>query len=120
MRIAELKIQPNWILTVVAEDGRVGQFDVSTYLQDEAFEALQNQMNSQKLSMVVTLLNGTVVQIRPQIPLRRDGVLLAIQICNNDRYLIRSTRNKAPTHLLIIDENFRDRPRFKTDRIRNY
>ncbi len=43
MRIAELKIQPNWILTVVAEDGRVGHFDVSPYLQDEAFEALQNQ-----------------------------------------------------------------------------
>jgi hypothetical protein len=43
MRIAELKIQPNWILTVVAEDGRVGHFDVRPYLQDEAFEALQNQ-----------------------------------------------------------------------------
>ena len=43
MRIAELNIQPNWILTVVAEDGRVGQFDVGPYLQDEKFEALQNQ-----------------------------------------------------------------------------
>ena len=37
MRIAELKIQPNWILTVVAEDGRVGDFDVGPYIQDEAF-----------------------------------------------------------------------------------
>jgi hypothetical protein len=43
MRITELRIQPNWIMTVVAEDGRVGHFDVSPYLQDEVFEALQNQ-----------------------------------------------------------------------------
>lgn len=49
MRIAELKIQPNWMLTVVAEDGRVGDFDVSPYLQDEAFEALQNQSEFAKV-----------------------------------------------------------------------
>jgi hypothetical protein len=49
MRIVEIKIQPNWILTVVAEDGRVGQFDVSPYLQDEAFEALQNQNEFKKV-----------------------------------------------------------------------
>ncbi len=49
MRIAELRIQANWILTVVAEDGRVGQFDVSPYLQDEAFEALQNQSEFAKV-----------------------------------------------------------------------
>lgn len=50
MRIAEFKIEPNWILTVVAEDGRVGQFDVSPYLQDEAFEALKNQNEFVKVS----------------------------------------------------------------------
>lgn len=49
MRIAELKIQPNWILTVVAEDGGVGQFDVSPYLQDEAFQALQSQRELAKV-----------------------------------------------------------------------
>ena len=49
MRIAELKIQANWILTVVAEDGRVGQFDVGPYLQDEAFEALQNPNEFKKV-----------------------------------------------------------------------
>jgi hypothetical protein len=49
MRIAELKIQPSWILTVVAEDGRVGDFDVGSYLQDEAFEALQNQSEFAKV-----------------------------------------------------------------------
>lgn len=49
MRIAELQIQPNWILTVVAEDGRVGYFDVGPYLQDEAFEALQNESEFAKV-----------------------------------------------------------------------
>jgi hypothetical protein len=49
MRIAELKIQPNWILTVVAENGCVGHFDVGPYLQDEAFEALQNQSEFAKV-----------------------------------------------------------------------
>ncbi len=49
MRIAELKIKPSWILTVVAEDGRVGDFDVGPYLQDEAFEALQNKSEFAKV-----------------------------------------------------------------------
>jgi len=42
MRIAEISPQPNWVLSVVAEDGRVGAFDVSPYLKDEAFEALKD------------------------------------------------------------------------------
>ncbi|MDP3876165.1 MAG: DUF2442 domain-containing protein [Methylobacter sp.] len=50
MRIAELTIQPNWILTIVAEDGRVGQFDVAPYLQYEAFEALKHQSEFEKVS----------------------------------------------------------------------
>jgi len=49
MRIAELRIQPNWILTVVTEDGRVRQFDIGPYLQDEAFEELQNQSKFAKV-----------------------------------------------------------------------
>jgi hypothetical protein len=49
MRIAELKIQANWILTVIAEDGRVGHFDVGPYLQDEAFQVLQNQSEFAKV-----------------------------------------------------------------------
>ncbi len=40
MRIAEIKAQPNYILTIVADDGRIGDFDVSAYLQYEAFEEL--------------------------------------------------------------------------------
>ncbi len=41
MRIAEVHPQPNDILTIVAEDGRVGQFDVSPCLKYEAFEDLR-------------------------------------------------------------------------------
>ena len=42
MRIAEISPQPNWVLTVVADDGRIGKFDVSPYLKYEAFEALKD------------------------------------------------------------------------------
>jgi len=43
MRIAELQAQPNWVLSIVADDGRVGWFDVSPYLEYEAFAALRDQ-----------------------------------------------------------------------------
>ena len=43
MRIAELQARSNWVLSIVADDGRVGQFDMSPYLQYEAFGALRDQ-----------------------------------------------------------------------------
>ncbi len=43
MRITELQTQPNLVLSIVADDGRIGRFDVSSYLQYEAFEALRDQ-----------------------------------------------------------------------------
>jgi len=43
MRIAELRPQPNWVLSIVADDDRVGSFDVSPYLEYEAFEDLRDQ-----------------------------------------------------------------------------
>ncbi|HXV69506.1 MAG TPA: DUF2442 domain-containing protein [Nitrospira sp.] len=49
MRITELQAQPNWVLSIVADDGRVGRFDVSPYLQDEAFEALRDQNEFMKV-----------------------------------------------------------------------
>ena len=49
MRIAELQARSNWILSIVADDGRVGQFDVSPYLQYEAFEALRNETEFKKV-----------------------------------------------------------------------
>jgi hypothetical protein len=42
MRIAELYPQSNWILFVVADDGRAGKFDVNPYLEDEAFQGLRD------------------------------------------------------------------------------
>jgi len=52
MRIAELRPQPNWVLSIVADDGRVGSFDVSPYLGYEAFEDLRDH------SEFVKVVNG--------------------------------------------------------------
>lgn len=41
MRIAEVHPQANYNLAIVADDGRVGQFDVSPYLKYEAFDDLR-------------------------------------------------------------------------------
>ena len=49
MRIAEIHPQPNWVLTIVADDGRVGNFDVSPYLVYEAFEDLQDHSEFTKV-----------------------------------------------------------------------
>lgn len=49
MRIVELQAQPNWVLSIVADDGRVGRFDVSPYLQYEAFGALRDQAEFAKV-----------------------------------------------------------------------
>ena len=43
MGIEELHPQLNWVLRIVADDGRVGNFDVSTYLEYEAFNELQDK-----------------------------------------------------------------------------
>lgn len=42
MRIIELTPQADWKLTVVADDGRIGIFDVRPYLEYEAFEELKD------------------------------------------------------------------------------
>lgn len=42
MKMIELHPRANWILSIVADDGRVGSFDVSPYLEYEAFEALKD------------------------------------------------------------------------------
>jgi len=42
VRIREVCPQPNWILSVIADDGRVGNLDVAPYLEYEAFEALRD------------------------------------------------------------------------------
>jgi hypothetical protein len=42
VRITEVRPQPNWILSIIADDGRAGTFDVSPYLGYEAFGDLRN------------------------------------------------------------------------------
>lgn len=49
MRITELQVEPNWMLSIVVDDGRIGRFDVSPYLQYEAFEGLRDQKEFAKV-----------------------------------------------------------------------
>jgi hypothetical protein len=42
MRIQEIKVKPNWMLSIITDDGRKGNFDVSPYLSYEAFEPLKD------------------------------------------------------------------------------
>jgi hypothetical protein len=50
MRIAEVTPQPNLVLTIKADDGRIGNFDLSPYLGDEAFEPLRDYSEFLKVS----------------------------------------------------------------------
>ena len=49
MKIAELQTQPNWLLSIVADDGRTGLFDVSPYLEYEAFNPLKDNSEFSKI-----------------------------------------------------------------------
>jgi hypothetical protein len=50
MRIAEILAQSGWLLTIVADDGRTGNFDVGPYLEFEAFAALRDHNEFIKVS----------------------------------------------------------------------
>ena len=50
MTIREVRPQPNWVLSIMADDGRVGMFDVSPYLKYEAFEELRDPAEFTKVS----------------------------------------------------------------------
>jgi len=50
MRIKEVYPQANWTLSIVADDGRVGIFDVSPYLKYEVFKDLRNPGEFTKVS----------------------------------------------------------------------
>jgi hypothetical protein len=50
MRIAEVHPQPDWVLSIIAEDGRVGHFDVTPYLEFDAFEELRDPAEFIKVS----------------------------------------------------------------------
>ena len=50
MIIADIHPELNWVLTVVSDDGGTGTFDVSPYLEYEAFEALRDIRQFMKVS----------------------------------------------------------------------
>ncbi len=50
MRITQVSPQENWILSIVADDGRSGNFDVNPYLKYEAFDALKDYNEFLKIS----------------------------------------------------------------------
>jgi hypothetical protein len=49
MRITKVNAQSNWALSVVADDGRTGSFDVTPYLADEAFVLLRDKNEFSKV-----------------------------------------------------------------------
>jgi len=49
MRITELQVESNHVLSIVADDGRIGRFDVSPYLEFEAFDPLRDQNEFSKI-----------------------------------------------------------------------
>ena len=49
MRIVNVKPQPNWSLSIVTDDGRIGSFDIKPYLQYEAFEDLKEPSEFEKV-----------------------------------------------------------------------
>lgn len=49
MRMTEIQPQPDWSLSITADDGRIGRFDVSPYLGDEAFIPLRDHNEFAKI-----------------------------------------------------------------------
>jgi len=50
MRITELQVKQNHVLFIVADDGRIGRFDVSPYLEYEAFYSLRDPSEFSKIA----------------------------------------------------------------------
>jgi hypothetical protein len=50
MIIAELQVRQNHVLSIVADDGRIGHFDVSPYLEYEAFDPLRDPSEFSKIT----------------------------------------------------------------------
>lgn len=50
MNIVEVRSLPDTVLLVVAEDGRTGHFDVTPFLEFEAFECLRDSLEFSKVT----------------------------------------------------------------------
>ncbi len=95
MRIVKLHPQPNWILLITADDGRVGRFDVSPYLQYEAFEALRHPDEFMKISN-----GGYFVEWACGADLSADTIEARWQVCDNA--VRRATASQEPEILSIV------------------
>jgi hypothetical protein len=51
MRITQISPQQDWMLSIVADDVRIGNFDIRPYLKYEAFDALKDY---NEFSLVIT------------------------------------------------------------------
>jgi hypothetical protein len=49
MIIKEVRPRPHYVLSILAEDGRTGSFDVSPYLELEAFGPLRDPLEFARL-----------------------------------------------------------------------
>jgi hypothetical protein len=78
MRIAELQALPGHLLSIIADDGRAGQFDVAPYLEYEAFEPLRNQAEFNKISN-----GGYFVEWDCGAELSTDTIEAQWQVVNN-------------------------------------
>ncbi len=77
MKIIKLHPQPNWILSVIADDGRIGSFDVSPYLVFEAFQNLRDHNEFTKVSN-----GGYFVEWDCGADLSADTIEARWQICD--------------------------------------
>jgi hypothetical protein len=50
MKIIKITPNPDWTLSIVSNDGRAGNFDVTPYLNYEAFEKLKTTSEFMKVS----------------------------------------------------------------------
>ena len=50
MKIVEITVHPDWVLTILSDDGKVGEFNVKPYLNFEAFEELNSVSEFRKIS----------------------------------------------------------------------
>jgi hypothetical protein len=50
MKITKILPKSNWVLTIISDDGRIGDFDVSSFLGYEIFEPLKDHSEFLKVS----------------------------------------------------------------------
>jgi hypothetical protein len=77
MIIAHITPESNWILTVISNDGRIGTFDMSPYLEYEAFEPLRDINEFTKVSN-----GGYFVEWNCGADLSADTIEMKWQIIN--------------------------------------